>query len=262
MRIIRERPWPASTRSRRAPARGPRGALALLAEAAAVEGARMKAYRRGDVGWAASSRGATRRRPRAGVDRCPWRHHRVEGGRGIQFRGRDGSRALARPPGSGSPGRHAHRARSGRNAPAARRHPQARDPAALAAEVQAISDPGSPEYRHFLTPAQFAHSSARRPPPSTQVTSALQQEGLTVGPPSSTGLSLPVSGTVAQVQSAFSTPISNTTCPRERPATTTRPHPRSLPRWHRRSRASWGSTRSARRSLRPASRRRARPRTP
>ncbi len=30
-----------------------------------------------------------------------------------------------------------------------------RDPAALAAEVQAVSDPGSPEYHHFLTPAQF-----------------------------------------------------------------------------------------------------------
>ena len=83
-----------------------------------------------------------------------------------------------------------------------------RDPAALAAEVQAISDPGSPQYRHFLTPAQFAQQFG----PSTftikQVTSALQQEGLTVGPPSSTGLSLPVSGTVAQVQSAFATPIS------------------------------------------------------
>ena len=34
-----------------------------------------------------------------------------------------------------------------------------------------------------------------------------QHEGLTVGTPSATGLSLPVSGTVAQIQSAFSTPI-------------------------------------------------------
>ena len=83
-----------------------------------------------------------------------------------------------------------------------------RDPAALAAEVQAISDPGSPEYRHFLTPAQFAQQFGPTTSTINQVTSALQQEGLTVGPPSSTGLSLPVSGTVAQVQSAFSTPIS------------------------------------------------------
>ncbi len=40
-----------------------------------------------------------------------------------------------------------------------------------------------------------------------QVTSTLRQEGLTVGTPSSTGLSLPVSGTVSQIESAFSTPI-------------------------------------------------------
>ncbi len=83
-----------------------------------------------------------------------------------------------------------------------------RDPAALAAEVQAISDPGSPEYRHFLTPAQFAQQFGPTTSTIEQVTSALQQEGLTVGPPSSTGLSLPVSSTVAQVQSAFATPIS------------------------------------------------------
>ena len=83
-----------------------------------------------------------------------------------------------------------------------------RDPAALAVEVQAISDPGSPDYRHFLTPAQFAQQFGPTTSTIEQVTSALQQEGLTVGPPSSTGLSLPVSSTVAQVQSAFSTPIS------------------------------------------------------
>ena len=48
------------------------------------------------------------------------------------------------------------------------------------------------------------------PTPATiaQVTSNLRAQGLTVGTPSATGLSLPVSGTVAQVQSAFSTPIS------------------------------------------------------
>src|ERR1700722_12969387 len=83
-----------------------------------------------------------------------------------------------------------------------------RDPAALAAEVQAISDPSSPEYRHFLTPSQFAQQFGPTTSTVKQVTSALQQEGLNVGTPSSTGLSLPVSGTVAQVQSAFATPIS------------------------------------------------------
>ena len=85
---------------------------------------------------------------------------------------------------------------------------QPRDPAALAAEVQAVSDPGSPEYRHFLTPAQFAQRFGPTPATVAQVKSTLRQEGLTVGTPSSTGLSLPVLGhRVAEIESAFSTPI-------------------------------------------------------
>ena len=83
-----------------------------------------------------------------------------------------------------------------------------RDPAALAADVQAVSDRGSPDYRHFLTPAEFSQQYGPTPATIAQVTSSLRQEGLTVGTPSATGLSLPVSGTVAQVQTAFSTPIS------------------------------------------------------
>ena len=83
-----------------------------------------------------------------------------------------------------------------------------RDPAALAAEAQEVSDPKSPEYRHFLTPKEFAQEFGPTPATIAQVSSNLQQAGLTVGKPSATGLSLPVAGTVAQVQSAFSTPIS------------------------------------------------------
>ena len=83
-----------------------------------------------------------------------------------------------------------------------------RDSAALAAEVQAVSDPGSPEYHHFLTPTEFAQEFGPTPATIAEVTANLQQQGLTVGTPSATGLSLPVSATVAQVQSAFSTPIS------------------------------------------------------
>jgi subtilase family serine protease len=83
-----------------------------------------------------------------------------------------------------------------------------RNPAALAAEARAVSDPGSADYRHFLSPAQVAQQFGATPATIAQVTSSLRHEGLTVGAPSATGLSLPVSGTVAQVQSAFSTPIS------------------------------------------------------
>ncbi len=83
-----------------------------------------------------------------------------------------------------------------------------RDPAALATEVQQVSNPDSGEYHHFLTPEQFAKEFGPSPGTIAQVTASLQEEGLTVGRPSATGLALPVSGTVAQVQSAFSTPIS------------------------------------------------------
>ncbi len=81
------------------------------------------------------------------------------------------------------------------------------NPAALAAEVRAVSDPRSPDYHRFLTPAQFAQQFGPSPGAIAQVVSALRREGLTVGTPSSTGLSVPVTGTVAQVQSAFSTGI-------------------------------------------------------
>ena len=40
-----------------------------------------------------------------------------------------------------------------------------RDPAALAAEAQEVSDPKSPEYRHFLTPSNSHRNSDRRRPP-------------------------------------------------------------------------------------------------
>ena len=82
-----------------------------------------------------------------------------------------------------------------------------RDPSALATEAQQLSDPKSPEYRHFLTPTQFAQEFGPTRATIAQVTSSLREEGLTVGTPSATRLSLPVSGSVAQVQSAFSTRI-------------------------------------------------------
>jgi YVTN family beta-propeller protein len=83
-----------------------------------------------------------------------------------------------------------------------------RDPAALTAAVHAVSDPTSPDYRRFITPVQFA---ARYGPTSAAieaVRNVLRSDGLAVGQPSATGLSIPVLATVGQVQSAFSTQIS------------------------------------------------------
>jgi Pro-kumamolisin, activation domain/MBG domain (YGX type) len=84
---------------------------------------------------------------------------------------------------------------------------QPRDPAALAAQVRAVSDPTSPEYHRFLTPAQFARRYGPDPSTIASVTTSLRSQGLTVGPPSATGLSVPVSGTAAQEEAAFATPI-------------------------------------------------------
>jgi hypothetical protein len=85
---------------------------------------------------------------------------------------------------------------------------QPRDPAALAAAVQAVSDPTSPQYRHFLTPGEFALEYGPTAATISQVTDALEAKGLTVGNVSATGLSLPVSADVAQAETAFGTPIS------------------------------------------------------
>ena len=84
---------------------------------------------------------------------------------------------------------------------------QPRDPQGLAAEAQAVSDPSSPEYHHFLSPRQFAQRYGAASATIRQITQDLDAQGLTVGPASTTGLSLPVSGTAAHVQSAFSTTI-------------------------------------------------------
>ncbi|MGC2175513.1 MAG: InlB B-repeat-containing protein, partial [Acidimicrobiales bacterium] len=84
---------------------------------------------------------------------------------------------------------------------------QPRDPAALAAAVQAVSTKGSPQYHQFIDSAQFAQQYGPTQATISQVTSALEQQGLTVGTVSSTDLSLPVTATVAQAESAFATPI-------------------------------------------------------
>ena len=81
------------------------------------------------------------------------------------------------------------------------------NPTGLSLAVAAVSTPGSPEYHHYLTPAQFA--SAYGPASSTvvQVSSALRSEGLTVGTPEPGSVLLPVSGTTAVVSAAFGTPL-------------------------------------------------------
>lgn len=82
-----------------------------------------------------------------------------------------------------------------------------RDPGALAAYVTAISTPGSPDFRRYLTPAQFR---ARFGATSTEigdVREALRARGLAPGPASRGGLSIPVTATATQLEHAFVTSL-------------------------------------------------------
>ncbi len=81
------------------------------------------------------------------------------------------------------------------------------NPSGLAQAVAAVSTPGSPDYRHYLTPAQFASEFGPSAAEVAQVSSVLRAQGLTVGQPLEGSVLLPVSGSVAAVESAFGTTI-------------------------------------------------------
>ena len=79
---------------------------------------------------------------------------------------------------------------------------------ALQSFATAVSTPGSASYRHFVTVDQFAKRFGATSAQISAVQSQLRSHGLTVGAPSANHLTLPVSGSVAQVQSAFATKLS------------------------------------------------------
>ena len=87
------------------------------------------------------------------------------------------------------------------------------DPAGLAAAVAAVSTPGSPHYRQYLTAAQYAAEFGPSAEEVAQATSVLRSEGLTVGMAQAGSNLLPVSGSVAQVTAAFSTPMETVQSP-------------------------------------------------
>jgi subtilase family serine protease len=79
-----------------------------------------------------------------------------------------------------------------------------RDPAALAAYARSVSTPGSPGYRRFLTPAQFARRFGATSAQVNAVRRALRARGLTPGPVSRGALSISVLATAARLERAFS----------------------------------------------------------
>ncbi|HEX4010430.1 MAG TPA: protease pro-enzyme activation domain-containing protein [Solirubrobacteraceae bacterium] len=93
-----------------------------------------------------------------------------------------------------------------------------RDPAALATYAQAVATPGSPDFRRYLTPAQFAR---RFGPTAAQVSSvrtALRAAGLDPGPLSRGALSMSVSASAGGLERAFSVSLNQLTIHGERTA--------------------------------------------
>jgi subtilase family serine protease len=93
------------------------------------------------------------------------------------------------------------------------------DPAGLAAYAQAVSTPGSSVYHQYLTTAQFADRFGATEDQVQAVQSNLRAHGLAVGPVSPNRLSIPVTGTAAQVGRAFSVSFRKLSLSRGRTAT-------------------------------------------
>ncbi len=87
------------------------------------------------------------------------------------------------------------------------------NPSGLAAAVNAVSTPGSPDYRHYLTANEFAAEYGPSAAEVDQVSSTLRAEGLTVGTPEPGSSLLPVSGAAAVVSSALGTSLETVRLP-------------------------------------------------
>ena len=83
--------------------------------------------------------------------------------------------------------------------------------AALDTLVAGVSDPASPNFRHFLTPAAFAAQFGQTPAVVAQVTAYLQSQGFTVTKVYSNNLLIKFKGTNAQIAATFGTQIHNYT---------------------------------------------------
>ena len=90
-----------------------------------------------------------------------------------------------------------------------------RNQAALTSLLQRLYDPSSPEYRHFLTVAQFTEQFGPNEQDYAAVAAYLQSQGLTVGSTPANRLVVPVSGSVAQINSAFNLQMSTYQHPTE-----------------------------------------------
>jgi len=82
-----------------------------------------------------------------------------------------------------------------------------RDEAALSQFSTAVSTPGSTRYGQYVSVPQFAHRFGATPRALREVRRVLTGKGLTVGAPTANTLTIPVHGTVADAERAFSTSL-------------------------------------------------------
>jgi subtilase family serine protease len=82
-----------------------------------------------------------------------------------------------------------------------------RDPAGLQAFATAVSTPGSPEYRQFLSVAQFRQRFGPTDAQIAAVAASLRAHGLNPGAVSANGLAIPVTATAGAVGAAFHTSL-------------------------------------------------------
>jgi kumamolisin len=73
----------------------------------------------------------------------------------------------------------------------------------LSQSLGALNDPSSPQYHHYLTPAQFAQQFGASPADEAQIEYALRAAGLSVTPHAPGSLLLPVRGSVRQIEALF-----------------------------------------------------------
>ncbi|WP_194897443.1 S53 family peptidase [Catenulispora pinisilvae] len=78
-----------------------------------------------------------------------------------------------------------------------------RDQAGLDAFLRNVSDPASPQYKHYLTVAQYAQNYGATDAQISALTAYLRGQGLTVGALTANRQTLAVSGTAAQAEKAF-----------------------------------------------------------
>ncbi|MBV8124156.1 MAG: S8/S53 family peptidase [Burkholderiaceae bacterium] len=84
-----------------------------------------------------------------------------------------------------------------------------RNQAALEAFVASVANPRSPNFRQFITPAQFAAAYGQSPAAVAQVVGYLQSQGFTITKVHANNLLVSVQGTNAQIAATFGTAVHN-----------------------------------------------------